>query len=298
MYAVLGEIEFKVLAGFTSLEERLGSDYAEHALIGRKPKLQFVGEKLDEVRGSLRFHHTFCDPGAELARLEQEESKHEPLALVMGNGDHKGHFVITELVIVGKQHNSIGRELAVEVEVTLKQADGTPRKRQPPGFAMGQAGGVFSELLERIPAPSNQLAKVVSGAKLALSNAKQAVGTALNVKDMLSTNPALALAHLPVALDELDVGMPLLNESGQALAGMASVAVGVATEAMAVAEGVRDVAEQGRAMRDVLAATTLDNAKEQVRLLDGAAASMLSRAEQLNAPMAVMAVKSVARRMA
>ena len=86
--------------------------------------------------------------------------------------------------------------------------------------------------------------------------------------------------------------------ASEAMAGMAMVATEVATEALAVAGGVREMAKEGRALRDVLAATTLDNAKEQAKLLDSSASSMLARAEQLNAPLAVMTVKSVTRRVA
>jgi hypothetical protein len=70
MYAVLGEIEFDLITYFDGLETQFGSDYAEHALIGRKPRLQFVGEKLDEVRIDLVFHVSYCDPEAELVRLK------------------------------------------------------------------------------------------------------------------------------------------------------------------------------------------------------------------------------------
>lgn len=293
MYAVLGEIEFEPLTGFTSLEERLGADYAEHALIGRKPRLQFVGDKLDEVRGSLRFHHSFCDPGAELTRLEQEKNKHEPMALVMGNGDHRGHFVITELTIVGKQHSPTGQEMAVEAELTLKQADDTPRKRKSAGFA---AAGLFSSLLERTPSSSNKLAKVVSGAKTALSVAKKTVDSVTTVKNMLNTNPTLALAHIPTALGEIDISLPILTESGQALTSHAAVAAEVATEAMAVAQGIRGVAKEGQTLRDMLAATTIDNAQDQIELIERSATSMMARANTLSAPLAVMAVNSVVRR--
>lgn len=298
MYAVLGDIEFEPLTGFDSLEERLGVDYAEHALIGKKPKLQFVGDKLDEARVSLLFNHTFCEPGAELERLEREMGKHEPLALVMGSGDHKGYFVITDMTIVGKQHSSSGRELAVTVEVVLKQGDDTPRKRQPPGFANGVASGVLSSLLDRVPSQSSKLSAAVAGAKTAIATATKAIDEVRNVQSMLTTNPALAIAHLPVAADKLGVGAPLLNEAGQVLADVAAVTSEVAVEAMAVADGVRVIADSGLALRDMLLDITPNNAPEQATKLGEAALALMSRADQLSAPLATMAVRSAVRRMA
>ena len=62
MYAVLGDVEFELITYFDGMEAQFGMDYAEHALIGGTPRLQLVGEKLDEFRVELTFHASYCDP--------------------------------------------------------------------------------------------------------------------------------------------------------------------------------------------------------------------------------------------
>ena len=47
MFAVLGDIEFELITYWDGFEATFGVDYAEHARIGGKPGLQFVGDRLD-----------------------------------------------------------------------------------------------------------------------------------------------------------------------------------------------------------------------------------------------------------
>ena len=47
MYAVLGEIEFKVVTFWDGFKSTMGVDYATHARIEGKPGVQFIGDKLD-----------------------------------------------------------------------------------------------------------------------------------------------------------------------------------------------------------------------------------------------------------
>ncbi|EQU87532.1 phage tail protein, partial [Escherichia coli] len=50
MFAVLGDIEFELITYWDGFEATFGVDYAEHARIGGKPGLQFVGDRLDEIQ--------------------------------------------------------------------------------------------------------------------------------------------------------------------------------------------------------------------------------------------------------
>ncbi|NPI41848.1 hypothetical protein HC451_25040, partial [Escherichia coli] len=56
MFAVLGDIEFELITYWDGFEATFGVDYAEHARIGGKPGLQFVGDRLDEIQITLVFH--------------------------------------------------------------------------------------------------------------------------------------------------------------------------------------------------------------------------------------------------
>lgn len=53
MFAVLGDIEFELITYWDGFEATFGVDYAEHARIGGKPGLQFVGDRLDEIQITL-----------------------------------------------------------------------------------------------------------------------------------------------------------------------------------------------------------------------------------------------------
>ena len=106
MFAVLGDIEFELITYWDGFEATFGVDYAEHPRIEGKPGLQFVGDKLDEIQISLVFHQHYCVPDVELARLRTAMKAHQALALVFGNGDYRGWFVITDVTATSEQTDS------------------------------------------------------------------------------------------------------------------------------------------------------------------------------------------------
>lgn len=121
MYAVLGDVQFELITYFDGLEAQFGVDYAEHALIGRKPRLQWVGDKLDEFRLDLVFHIRFCDPEVELLKLRQALQSRQARQFVLGNGEYKGWFVMTELVATSRHTDKAGGLIALEAKVTLRE---------------------------------------------------------------------------------------------------------------------------------------------------------------------------------
>lgn len=66
MYAVLGEIEFDVVAYWDEFESTMGVDYTSHARIEGKPGVQFIGDKLDKITLKFNFHSQYCQPTTEL----------------------------------------------------------------------------------------------------------------------------------------------------------------------------------------------------------------------------------------
>ncbi|WP_139771120.1 phage tail protein, partial [Salmonella enterica] len=112
-----------------------GVDYAEHARIEGKPGLQFVGDRLDEIQISLVFHQHYCVPDVELARVRTAMKAHQALALVFGNGDYRGWFVITDVTATSEQTDSTGNVLAVSATVSLREYTGDPKNPlQPPAI--------------------------------------------------------------------------------------------------------------------------------------------------------------------
>jgi phage protein U len=242
MFAILGSIEFDLITYFDGLELSYGADYAEHALIGRKPRLQHVGDKLDEIKIDLVFHASYCSPEAELLRLRKAVTAHEPLSFVLGNGDYKGRFVITDITATGRQTDKSGSMIALEAQLSLREYTGEKAKPRPlavisalsPLPLQAQLSKVASVVpgvsgLPAIPAiPSmSGLAQAVSSVKGAISMASKALSAVAAIKQLASSNPLAALARLPgvgAAVGNVLPGLGAAVEQMGALKNIASIA--------------------------------------------------------------------------
>lgn len=121
MYAVLGDVQFELITYFDGMEAQFGVDYAEHALIGGKPRLQWVGDMLDEFNLDLTFHISFCDPEAELVKLRDAMLSRKARQFVLGSGAYKGWFVITSVKATSRQTDKAGGLIALDATVTLRE---------------------------------------------------------------------------------------------------------------------------------------------------------------------------------
>ncbi|EHY6416292.1 phage tail protein [Escherichia coli] len=144
MFAVLGDIEFEVVTYWDGFDASFGMDYAEHARIEGKPGLQFIGEKLDEVSISLVFHDHYCQPDVELARLRDAMVAHQALALVFGNGDYRGWFVVTDIRATSQQTDGLGNVQALSAELSLKEYIGDPKNPLTPPAVSGDDPNIDS----------------------------------------------------------------------------------------------------------------------------------------------------------
>lgn len=133
MFAVLGDIEFELTTYWDGFNVASGVDYAEQARIQGKPGLQFVGEKLDEINISLVFHSHYCSPTSELNRLHDAMISHQAMAMVFGNGDYRGWFVITDLKASSQHTDATGNVQSQSAEMTLREYTGDVKNPlQPP----------------------------------------------------------------------------------------------------------------------------------------------------------------------
>lgn len=150
MYAQLGEIQFDGLIGFDSLDQASSANFAEHAVIQGKPRLQKVGDNLDEVKASFSLHSRFCVPEDEIAKLRTAMNDGEVLPFVTGAGDVIGSFVITDLAVKPDQTDKDGKYISVSVDVTLKEfydpalAKRKEKEAKASGFAAAQNEPVIS----------------------------------------------------------------------------------------------------------------------------------------------------------
>lgn len=124
MFAVLGPISFRLITYFEGVSNKIGYDYAEHAVIEGKPRLQWIGDDLQEVDIDLLFHVSYCNPEAELAKLRIAGSMHTALPLVYGSGHYVGMFVVKSIKSTTRQTTGSGALVAITARVTLLEYAG------------------------------------------------------------------------------------------------------------------------------------------------------------------------------
>ena len=302
MFAILGEVEFDLITYFDGLETRFGAEYAEHALIARKPRLQFVGDKLDEVKIDLVFHASYCDPEAELVRLRNALASHEALSLVLGNGDYKGRFVITGLTGTARHTDTAGTLLAVEASVDLREFTGDPA--QPSAPAVRPAGSTpqvpaKGSLVAALPAdvpptPSSALAQAVTAAKGALSTAGNVLSAVATVRSLATGDLLGAAARLPGLTRSLGAALPGLGVAAEQLEDFKGLA-SVATDAGRVAQGVTRVRYEVNSIAGNLSTATPSDLLFRLTAAEGAVSRANTEMQQTTLPLARLTAQAVTR---
>lgn len=139
MFSQLGNIKFEALTSPESFSKTDGSVYAEHALIGLKPRLQPVGHELEEISLSVRFRAEFINPANAILELKKRKDQFEILPYVTGTGRFLGDYVI---ISIGESHNVClpdGELIEASVELTLKEYVNTDKVQQQQIAARKQA---------------------------------------------------------------------------------------------------------------------------------------------------------------
>jgi phage protein U len=121
MFAVLGDIRFQVLGSPEAIDSRRAYTYAEHRVIEARPLLQWLANDLEHLTFDLKIHASFADPAAELNALKAAAAAHQALALVFGNGDFRGYFVIESIATRSMKLSAAGDPIAITVRLALKE---------------------------------------------------------------------------------------------------------------------------------------------------------------------------------
>lgn len=226
-YAILGDLQFDLITYFNGLEGKWGADYAEHARVQGKPRLQWIGDKADSWTLRLRFHRRFCDPEAELAKLRKSMGAHEALAFVLANGDYKGLFVIAEIGATAEHTDTDGALISADVSLALREFPDAPA-RQPAKPAVVQAGQPAPVQSTRAPIPMPAGAINVAQAGLSVLNAHRAAVAAVGAWQSGNVSDALVglAAGADLALGEFAAAGGALGRAGDA--GLAGIGVDVA----------------------------------------------------------------------
>lgn len=132
-YCWLGDIELEVPEWPTAMSARRSHNYAEHQPVNRPPLLQSTGRNLAEYVIEGRLHRQFGGaPSAQLARLRAMADRAEAAALVFGNGEYPGKFVLTDLTETPELAGPGGEPDSVAVSLTLREY--VENDRQAPAY--------------------------------------------------------------------------------------------------------------------------------------------------------------------
>ncbi len=121
LFCVLGNITFQALGSPQSIESSLGWRYAEHKTVESTPKLQWVGAELGELSLDILLHTLFANPATDRAALYAAAQAHQAMALVFGNGDHRGYFVIEKISESAQKLADDGSFISITLKLSLKQ---------------------------------------------------------------------------------------------------------------------------------------------------------------------------------
>ena len=291
IYAVLGETELEIIAWLDGLDMRFAARYAEQALIGRKGLLQHTGFAPDEVKMRVLLHAQWCQPAEELARLKRIMDDTEPVAFVLGSGEYRGVFVLTDLDVTSTQTDGTGVAIAFEAEVQLKEYIGDPALPEPPGviaqgyrIPVGAVEDVAGAAAGDAPTgPFSGVASAVSQAVSAVGQVAAAVSEVRSLVSLAASNPLAAVSLVAGrvgGLLEASVALPVeaFNALGDAVRGVTAVAADVAQVATAFA-GARAALEESAGWLqsgDPLAvlSSAADRAGQAVWFADQAGASL------------------------
>ncbi|MFD2645140.1 phage tail protein [Pseudomonas japonica] len=292
MFAILGDIEFTVAGGIVGMELRSAAEWAQHARIKGKPLLEWVGEGLDEINLSIELHPRLGDPDARWKALREAKANHEPLALVLGNGDYLGPQVIADLNLVHRRMTETGQLGSSTVQLSLREYTGAfiRKVRATPGLVSPDLGGTPAAaagspglLSKFLPSPTTT--QLVIGHAKTAANILQA---GKNLYDQVKSGNALMLLNqVPQLLGvTAQVIGPLtgLTEAAGLLKDGADLAK-VGEEVLGNVMGARsslnpvdlgNIVERFSASRDSLdqALTTMDGARTR---LAGLAAQVITR---------------------
>lgn len=111
-----------VVYTFKDLSVSRSARWATHEIIGKKPKLEYIGPGLTEVSFNIQLNSSLGTPPlVALIMLKKMLEKKQPERLLIGS-DYLGKFVIESIGEERKYHNNFGICVSAEVSITLKEA--------------------------------------------------------------------------------------------------------------------------------------------------------------------------------
>jgi len=194
MWAILGNIEFEVVGSPEGMTHRFAGEYAEHALISRKPRLEAVHASLDEISLEIKLHYVLGDVEERLRQIRAAVAAMEPLAWVTGDGDYRGPWAITEGTVTATKSTAGGRLLSAQLSLTLREYAGEfKRPKATPGIVGRNS---LPDALSTPAGPASAVQTALGHARTA-DNAIRSVNSLIRDAQSLTANPLVALQQLP-----------------------------------------------------------------------------------------------------
>ncbi|HIF5511880.1 TPA: phage tail protein [Pasteurella multocida] len=229
MYFMLGNVVFEPV-DLTDFNESHSAEFAEHAVLKGKPRLQAMGEKLTELSFAIRLHHKIGGVEKRYQALLSAQTKQEAMPLIIGRGKYKGNFVITDISSATLFTDKFGNALAREMNISLREFVGD-MEENPLGAALnlGSNSLLGSLLPEGAVKTLSEVKEVVQKGAELFNQGRQIVDEVRNtiaIVRQLADDPMAVLAYLPGVLGNLDGALGSFGE----LTGMSGLF-----------EGIRDV---------------------------------------------------------
>ncbi|MBK9083229.1 MAG: phage tail protein [Rhizobiales bacterium] len=124
IFALLGDILIgdAVWTGPNAAKESRKATLVEHKVARGKPPVQDMGDELDGKTLEFFFDETFCDPVAELSKLQAAFADRAPLAYVAGDGSFEGvRWMVESLDVETLKSTPLGRPVRMKVSTRLKE---------------------------------------------------------------------------------------------------------------------------------------------------------------------------------
>lgn len=131
LIGTLGELPFITAFGrvltFNDLSRETGARWGQHDVIGKKPKIEYIGPELNTVSLKMRFDTSLgVPPLVGLTRLQRMMENKKYKTLIIG-GEYIGRYVIESIGEERRFHTGVGICLIAEANVTLKEYAYGPR---------------------------------------------------------------------------------------------------------------------------------------------------------------------------
>lgn len=216
MYFMLGNIALEAI-DLTEFSETFAAEFAEHAVLKGKPRLQAMGEKLNELSFAIRLHHNIGGVEKRYQALLKAKAEQNALALIWGRGKYKGNYVITQLssntLFTDKYGNALCREMSISLKEFVGELDGGLL-----GTALNFGGKSLlgSILPEGVVSTLSAVKSAVNRGVELYNQGRQLVNEVQNtvaVIRQLANDPAAALGYLPTVLGNLGGALGSFGEA-------------------------------------------------------------------------------------